>query len=221
MANPTSSRTSFLWNHRPPAPPSAPSATNQPRTSVVADARISTTAPLTANRVTGQRTRFSARPSSNHKMHAQVPSTDELYTCRLTTLALTSSGSNTATMERRLICRSASPIRRRRISRPSHSITATYHTGSNCLTSNPYSQRCLSGNASIGHAFRGPIIALAYDPESGLEKPALDVDTTILGALKEYAKLREEYDGPIFVEQPQIRYSEEEWKVFMAGKLGV
>ncbi|KAF1851403.1 uncharacterized protein K460DRAFT_351329 [Cucurbitaria berberidis CBS 394.84] len=78
--------------------------------------------------------------------------------------------------------------------------------------SNLHSQRILSKNMSIGHAFRGPVVALAYDPESGLGKPALDVDTTILGALREYAKLREEYHGPIFVEQPQHRYSDEEWK---------
>jgi hypothetical protein len=78
--------------------------------------------------------------------------------------------------------------------------------------SNMCAQRTLSNTTSIQHAFRGPVVALAYDAEEGLSKPALDVDTGTLGPVLEYAKLRAEYEGPIFVEQPQERYTEDEWK---------
>jgi hypothetical protein len=33
----------------------------------------------------------------------------------------------------------------------------------------------------------------------------------MLGPILEYAKLRAEYAGPVFVEQPQERYTEDEW----------
>lgn len=61
-------------------------------------------------------------------------------------------------------------------------------------------------------AWRGPLVVLAYGAEDGLSKPALDFDTSGLGPVLEYLKLRMEYGGPVFVEQPQERYSEEEWK---------
>lgn len=77
--------------------------------------------------------------------------------------------------------------------------------------SNPEGKRSLAANGGIGGAFRGNVVALAYDAEEGLSKPALDVDTTTLGPVLEYAKLRKEYEGPVFVEQPQKRYTEKEW----------
>lgn len=81
--------------------------------------------------------------------------------------------------------------------------------------SNVTGQRSLDENVSIGHAFRGSVVVLAYDPEKGLSAPALDVDTTTLGALMRYARLRAEYEGPVFVEQPQVRYEKEMWESFM------
>lgn len=69
----------------------------------------------------------------------------------------------------------------------------------------------LDSNAAIQFAFRGPVVAIAYDAEEGLSKPALDADTRMLGPILEYAKLRAEYAGPVFVEQPQERYTEDEW----------
>jgi hypothetical protein len=77
--------------------------------------------------------------------------------------------------------------------------------------SNPEANRALSSNLLVQHAFRGPVVAIAYDPEGGLSQPALDVDTATLAPVRDYAKLRAEYEGPIFVEQPQERYTEEEW----------
>lgn len=73
---------------------------------------------------------------------------------------------------------------------------------------------------SIGYTFRGPVVALAYDADTGLGGPALDADTTTLGPVVQYAKLRTEYGGPVFVEQPQERYEEGEWKRFMGGLNG-
>jgi hypothetical protein len=61
-------------------------------------------------------------------------------------------------------------------------------------------------------AFRGPVVALGYDAEEGLSKPAMDVDTRVLGPVVEYAKLREDYRGPVVVEQPQERWTKEEWE---------
>lgn len=66
--------------------------------------------------------------------------------------------------------------------------------------SNPSGQRSFSNNSGIGYAFRGPIVALAYDLNLGLSQPALDANTTMLRPLLEYAKLRAEYNGPVFVE---------------------
>jgi hypothetical protein len=70
--------------------------------------------------------------------------------------------------------------------------------------------RSLDNNAAIQNTFRGPVVALAYDAEEGLSRPALDADTRMLGAVLDYATLRAEYAGPVFVEQPQERYTEEE-----------
>jgi hypothetical protein len=52
-------------------------------------------------------------------------------------------------------------------------------------------------------------VALAYDAEEGLNKPTLDMDTGTLAPVLEYRKLRAEYAGPFFVEQPQEVYTEE------------
>ncbi|KAF1914136.1 hypothetical protein BDU57DRAFT_518946 [Ampelomyces quisqualis] len=71
--------------------------------------------------------------------------------------------------------------------------------------------RSLDSNAAIQCAFRGPVVAVAYDAEEGLGKPALDADTRLLGPVLDYARLRAEYAGPVFVEQPQERYTEEDW----------
>ncbi|KAF3002586.1 hypothetical protein E8E13_008260 [Curvularia kusanoi] len=66
--------------------------------------------------------------------------------------------------------------------------------------------------AEVELAWRGPLLVLAYSAEDGLSKPALDIDVDALGPLAEYLRLRAEYRGPVFVEQPQKRYTEEEWK---------
>jgi hypothetical protein len=55
--------------------------------------------------------------------------------------------------------------------------------------------RTLNDNSAVQHAFRGPVVALAYDAEEGLSKPALDVDTGTLNPVLEYARLRAEYAG--------------------------
>lgn len=65
--------------------------------------------------------------------------------------------------------------------------------------------------------WRGPLVVLAYSAEDGLSKPALDVDPGALGPVVQYLKLRSEYDGPVYVEQPQKRYSEAEWKELLGG----
>lgn len=77
--------------------------------------------------------------------------------------------------------------------------------------SNKNGTRNPDNNAAIQFAFRGSVVALAYDAEEGLSKPALDVDTRVLGPVLAYAKLRAEYVGPVFVEQPQDWYTAEEW----------
>ncbi|KAF1832595.1 hypothetical protein BDW02DRAFT_502684 [Decorospora gaudefroyi] len=85
---------------------------------------------------------------------------------------------------------------------------------------NPDKKRELEENRSLGRPFRGPVVALAYDAETGLSAPALDVDTTIMRPLMQYVELRREYDGPIFVEQPQKRYTKGEWKAIMGDDAG-
>lgn len=82
--------------------------------------------------------------------------------------------------------------------------------------SNMNKARSLAKTSPILHSFRGPVVVLAYYAEEGLSQPALDVDTTTLEPVVEYAKLRADYKGPIFVEQPQERYTEEQWKGIMA-----
>jgi hypothetical protein len=52
-----------------------------------------------------------------------------------------------------------------------------------------------------------------YDAEEGLSMPAVDVDTRVLGPVVEYARLREEYQGVIVVEQPQERWTAEDWMI--------
>jgi hypothetical protein len=64
-------------------------------------------------------------------------------------------------------------------------------------------KRVLEDNMSLGLPFRGPVVALAYDPETALSAPALDVDTTIIGPLMNFVILLREYHGPIFIE---VRY---------------
>lgn len=63
--------------------------------------------------------------------------------------------------------------------------------------------------------WRGPLLVVAYSAEGGLSEPALDVDAGVLGPVVEYLRLRREYDGPVFVEQPQERYSQEKWKLLL------
>jgi hypothetical protein len=65
---------------------------------------------------------------------------------------------------------------------------------------NPHGKRELADNMSLGKPFRGPVVVLAYDPETALSAPALDVDITIMGPLMEFIKLLREYDGPVFIE---------------------
>jgi hypothetical protein len=66
--------------------------------------------------------------------------------------------------------------------------------------------------------WRGPLLVIAYSDEEGLSKPALDVGVEVLGPLCEYLRLRREYAGPVFVEQPQVRYGGEEWGKIVAAK---
>jgi hypothetical protein len=65
-------------------------------------------------------------------------------------------------------------------------------------------------------------VALAYNAEEGLNKPALDVDLRTLRPVLECARLRAEYAGPFFVEQPQEMYTEENerlsWKLVQVTK---
>jgi hypothetical protein len=68
---------------------------------------------------------------------------------------------------------------------------------------NPHGKRVLKDTMSLGLPFRGPVIALAYDLETALSAPALNVDTTIIGPLMDFVKLLREYHGPIFIE---VRY---------------
>jgi hypothetical protein len=75
--------------------------------------------------------------------------------------------------------------------------------------SNSNGTRILNNNSVIHRAFRGPVVALAYDAKEGLNKPALDVDIRTLGPVLECARLRAEYAGSFFVEQPQEMYTEE------------
>lgn len=66
--------------------------------------------------------------------------------------------------------------------------------------------------------WRGPLLVIAYSAEEGLSKPALDVGVEVLGPLCEYLRLRREYAGPVFVEQPQVRYGDEEWRRIVGAK---
>lgn len=66
-------------------------------------------------------------------------------------------------------------------------------------------------------AWRGPLVVLAYSAEEGLGAPALDVGPAVLGPVVRYLGLRREYAGPVFVEQPQERYGEEEWERLSGG----
>lgn len=68
-------------------------------------------------------------------------------------------------------------------------------------------------------------MALGYNAEEGLNKPALDVDLRTLRPVLECARLRAEYAGPFFVEQPQEMYTEENerlsWKLVQVTSLRV
>jgi hypothetical protein len=66
-----------------------------------------------------------------------------------------------------------------------------------------------------GTVWRGSLVVLAYSAEDGLSKPALDIDPSVLGPVVEYLSLREEYKEPIFVEQPQLRGSQADWKAVL------
>ncbi|KAH7086133.1 hypothetical protein FB567DRAFT_527274 [Paraphoma chrysanthemicola] len=78
--------------------------------------------------------------------------------------------------------------------------------------------RVLPKNSALGYAFRGPVVAVGYDPVEGLSAPAVDVDTRALGPVVGYARLRERYRGVIFVEQPQGRWTVEEWGRIVEGR---
>ena len=75
-----------------------------------------------------------------------------------------------------------------------------------------------ASSAAVASTWRGALVVIAYDAEEGLSKPALDVDTGALRPLMEYLRLRKEYVGPVFVEQPQERWSEGELKKVLDGK---
>ncbi|CAE7219962.1 zf-MYND domain containing protein [Pyrenophora teres f. teres] len=75
---------------------------------------------------------------------------------------------------------------------------------------NPTGTRVLAENKALGAPFRGPVVVMVFDAEEGVGGFPLDVDTTVFRALAEYVGLWREYQGPVFVEQPQERYGEEE-----------
>ncbi|KAH6643047.1 hypothetical protein C7974DRAFT_302274 [Boeremia exigua] len=81
--------------------------------------------------------------------------------------------------------------------------------------SNP-SGRDLKRNMSIKSVWFGPLVVIVYSAEEGLSKPALDIQVGALRPVVEYLRLRSEYRGLIFVEQPQEQYGEEEWKKLLA-----
>ncbi|KZM20284.1 uncharacterized protein EKO05_0003692 [Ascochyta rabiei] len=73
------------------------------------------------------------------------------------------------------------------------------------LNKNECAERLLN-TTSGASKWSGPLVVLVYSAEEGLEKPALDVDTSVLGPLVNYLRLRSEYEGPVFVEQPQEQW---------------
>ncbi|KAF1356064.1 hypothetical protein EJ07DRAFT_130339 [Lizonia empirigonia] len=83
------------------------------------------------------------------------------------------------------------------------------NTSRRLLNENDSVKRLLGGSSGAAK-WRGPLVVLAYSVDEGLAKPALDVDTSVLGPLVEYLRLRGEYEGPVFVEQPQERWGEVE-----------
>ncbi|KAH5760640.1 MYND-type zinc finger protein samB [Parastagonospora nodorum] len=78
--------------------------------------------------------------------------------------------------------------------------------------SNPKQRRNLGANSVAQHAINGNVVVVAYDAVEGLSAPPLDVDTKTLRAVLDYLWLRSSYDGPIFIEQPQERYTVEQWE---------
>lgn len=68
-----------------------------------------------------------------------------------------------------------------------------------------------------GFEWRGALLMIAYSAEEGLSEPALDVGVGVLGPLVKYLRLRREYNGPVFVEQPQERYGEEQRRGIVDG----
>ncbi|KAF9692203.1 hypothetical protein EKO04_009956 [Ascochyta lentis] len=76
----------------------------------------------------------------------------------------------------------------------------------------------LTEDAPGAAKWSGPLVVLAYSAEEGLEKPALDVDTSVLGPLRDYLRLRCEYDGPVFVEQPQERWEQADLMRILGGE---
>jgi len=62
------------------------------------------------------------------------------------------------------------------------------------------------------YAINGNVVVVAYDAVKGLSAPPLDVDTKTLRAVSGYLWLRSSYEGPIFVEQPQEKYTVEQWE---------
>ncbi|KAJ4332462.1 hypothetical protein N0V95_009656 [Ascochyta clinopodiicola] len=86
------------------------------------------------------------------------------------------------------------------------------------LRENEAAERLL-GDISGALKWSGPLVVLAYSAEEGLDKPALDVDPSVLGPLVEYLRLRCEYEGPVFVEQPQERWDEAEAMRILDGKV--
>lgn len=73
------------------------------------------------------------------------------------------------------------------------------------------------GESATGRLeWRGPLVAIGYDAEEGLSRPALDVGPDVLGPLVRYLRLKREWEGSVFVEQPQERYELWEWEKMMA-----
>ncbi|EDU47482.1 MYND finger [Pyrenophora tritici-repentis] len=75
---------------------------------------------------------------------------------------------------------------------------------------NPAGTRALALNKALGAPFRGPVVAMVFDAEEGVGGLPLDIDTTVLRALSEYVGVWREYQGPVFIEQPQEKYEEKE-----------
>ncbi|KAF2627519.1 hypothetical protein BU25DRAFT_340998 [Macroventuria anomochaeta] len=72
----------------------------------------------------------------------------------------------------------------------------------------------LTENKTKASIWRGPLVVVTYSAKDGLSKPALDIDTSVLGPVVGYLRFRNEYKRPVFVKQPQEWWAEGSGKRF-------